>query len=127
MNLRRVGCFLAERSVDHCHECALFAQDESLRLRRGKVCAAIRVGFQPRTVSLVSCQTVERDQAPCDVVGTLVRKKVADEMTAAAGNPRMLIANTTLPWTAEWLFFYELWLVTGEWDGGGHWPTGAGA
>jgi hypothetical protein len=41
-------------------------------------------------------------------------------------NPRMLIADTTVPWAAEWLFFYELWLVTGEWDGGGHWPAGAG-
>lgn len=41
-------------------------------------------------------------------------------------NPRMLIANTTVPWTAEWLFFYELWLVTGEWDGSGHWPPIAG-
>ncbi len=42
-------------------------------------------------------------------------------------NPGMLIANTTVPWAAEWLFFYELWLVTGDWDGGGHWPSGAGA
>jgi hypothetical protein len=42
-------------------------------------------------------------------------------------HPRMLIADTTVPWTAEWLFFYELWLVTGEWDGSGHWPTGVSA
>jgi hypothetical protein len=35
----------------------------------------------------------------------------------------MLVANTTVPWTCEWLFFYEIWLVTGTWDGGGHWPT----
>lgn len=34
----------------------------------------------------------------------------------------MLIANTIVPWAVEWLFFYEVWLVTGEWGGGGEWP-----
>ena len=32
----------------------------------------------------------------------------------------MLLATTVLPWTAEWLMHYELWLVTGKWHGGGH-------
>lgn len=27
------------------------------------------------------------------------------------------IARTILPWTAEWLRFYEIWLATGEWLG----------
>jgi hypothetical protein len=46
-----------------------------------------------------------------------------DEWTAT-----MTIADTILPWTAEWLAHYEIWLVTGEWYGGGDWPprrTGA--
>jgi hypothetical protein len=30
-----------------------------------------------------------------------------------------VIAETLLPWTAEWLFHYEVWLATGEWTGGG--------
>jgi hypothetical protein len=34
----------------------------------------------------------------------------------------MSIARTIIPWTSEWLFFYELWLLTGEWQGGGHEP-----
>lgn len=34
--------------------------------------------------------------------------------------PAMLIARTLLPWTAEWLAHYEIWLVTGTWTGGGH-------
>ena len=25
-----------------------------------------------------------------------------------------------VPWIAEWLLFYEIWLVTGNWNGGGH-------
>jgi hypothetical protein len=36
--------------------------------------------------------------------------------------PTMLLANTIVPWTAEWLMHYELWLVTGEWTGGGDHP-----
>ena len=25
-----------------------------------------------------------------------------------------------MPWVSLWLFFYEIWVVTGEWLGGGH-------
>lgn len=35
---------------------------------------------------------------------------------------KMLIAETIVPWTSEWLFFYEIWKATGEWFGGGDWP-----
>ena len=31
----------------------------------------------------------------------------------------MLLAYTVVPWAIEWLFFYELWLATGQWLGGG--------
>lgn len=30
-----------------------------------------------------------------------------------------LIAHTTIFWTWEWLYFYEGWLVTKKWKGGG--------
>lgn len=33
------------------------------------------------------------------------------------------LANTIIPWTVEWLYFYEIWLATGEWCGGGEHPT----
>lgn len=29
------------------------------------------------------------------------------------------ISRTIVPWTMEWLFFYELWSACGEWHGGG--------
>ena len=29
----------------------------------------------------------------------------------------MLIVDTIVPWTAEWLLHYEVWLATGEWLG----------
>lgn len=35
---------------------------------------------------------------------------------------RCWIADTIIPWTQEWLYFYEIWLATGEWCGGGHIP-----
>ncbi len=28
-----------------------------------------------------------------------------------------LIAMVIVPWTAAWIYFYELWLITGEWLG----------
>ena len=28
----------------------------------------------------------------------------------------MLLADTILPWTSQWLLFYELWLITGHWS-----------
>lgn len=30
---------------------------------------------------------------------------------------RMFLADTIVPWTAEWLAFYELWEETGKWLG----------
>lgn len=32
----------------------------------------------------------------------------------------MLLSKTIIPWTIEWLYFYELWLATGKWLGGGN-------
>ena len=34
-------------------------------------------------------------------------------------NPLMSISRTIVPWTYEWLFFYEVWRRTGIWEGGG--------
>lgn len=29
------------------------------------------------------------------------------------------IAATIVPWAAEWLYHYEIWVLTGQWNGGG--------
>lgn len=34
----------------------------------------------------------------------------------------MLISDCIIPWAVEWLYFYEIWLATGEWCGGGKHP-----
>lgn len=35
----------------------------------------------------------------------------------APWSPDMMVHETIIPWTAEWLVFYELWKDTGEWKG----------
>jgi hypothetical protein len=37
-------------------------------------------------------------------------------------NDRMYLVDSIVPWTAEWLANYEIWLATGDWHGGGVWP-----
>lgn len=37
--------------------------------------------------------------------------------------PDMKLTDTFIPWTAEWLHFFELWLKTGDWLGGGEHPS----
>ncbi|AEA42429.1 hypothetical protein [Fluviicola taffensis] len=32
----------------------------------------------------------------------------------------MFIADRVIPWIPEWLFYYELWLIDGNWHGGGN-------
>lgn len=32
----------------------------------------------------------------------------------------MMIADTFIPWAIEWLYYYEIWRMTGKWLGGGH-------
>ncbi|MBX2995336.1 MAG: hypothetical protein KF681_10945 [Bdellovibrionaceae bacterium] len=33
------------------------------------------------------------------------------------------VADTLVPWTCLWLFHYEIWVLTGEWHGGGKHPS----
>jgi hypothetical protein len=40
--------------------------------------------------------------------------------------PTASLAATIVPWSALWLYYYEAWLVTGEWLGPSS-PHGSGA
>lgn len=33
-----------------------------------------------------------------------------------------LIAEVLVPWVSDWLYYYEAWVTTGEWHGGGIHP-----
>jgi len=35
-------------------------------------------------------------------------------------NDQKVLADTVVPWLSLWLFYYEMWHMTGEWLGGGH-------
>ncbi|MEX2382843.1 MAG: hypothetical protein WD490_10695 [Opitutales bacterium] len=37
-------------------------------------------------------------------------------------DPWMWIADTTLRWAVMWLYYYEIWAMTGVWHGGGTHP-----
>lgn len=37
-------------------------------------------------------------------------------------SPYKVLSKTIVPWIVEWLYFYEIWLATGEWCGGGQHP-----
>lgn len=37
-------------------------------------------------------------------------------------NPSLALDRTIVPWTSLWLFYFEDWLATGEWNGGGVHP-----
>ncbi len=34
-------------------------------------------------------------------------------------NESKTLASTIFPWTIEWLYHYEIWVITGKWEGGG--------
>lgn len=33
------------------------------------------------------------------------------------------LSDTIIPWTSLWLYYYEVWHLTGEWEGGGEHAT----
>ncbi len=35
-------------------------------------------------------------------------------------SPNMLISRTIVHWATEWLYYYEAWVFSGIWYGGGH-------
>lgn len=37
--------------------------------------------------------------------------------------PQMRLGETYIPWTAEWLNYFEEWLLTDVWAGGGEHPS----
>ncbi|CAI2473783.1 Uncharacterised protein [Serratia proteamaculans] len=39
---------------------------------------------------------------------------------------QLKISDTVIPWASLWLFYFELWLHTGHWEGGGKHPAASG-
>lgn len=34
--------------------------------------------------------------------------------------PSMKLADTMVHWAVQWMYYYEIWVTTGKWLGGGH-------
>src|SRR5882757_4081644 len=85
-----------EHAVDDLEERALLPQDEAMCLRESKIFPRRGIRFQAHAVSLIGRQRLELDESPCDVVGALVWKKVADQMATAAGNDETPVLRVVL-------------------------------
>lgn len=40
--------------------------------------------------------------------------------SAGEWNSSMHIAHTIVHWAVQWMYYYEIWMTTGKWMGGGH-------
>ena len=69
-------------------ERAFLAQDEPLAFGEGEVGRAGRIAAQPRTIGLISRETLEADHRMGDVVAAFVRHEIAQQLAAAGGNDR---------------------------------------
>lgn len=66
----------------------------------------------------------ERGVGQYPTVGDEVHIVTNDDLKTIYGwTGDMLIADTIVPWTCEWLIYYEIWLAIGEWYGGGEEPS----
>ena len=54
--------------------------------------------------------------------GTVAPPLCLFDMEAREWNAWKLLADTTVPWSIDWLACYEGWRATGEWAGGGRHP-----
>jgi hypothetical protein len=85
----------------------------------------VRISYQLKKhpfVNVVNPQLIKRDG---ESIPHMYPKKRLCLFHPSKGewNHRMLIAETIIPWTSLWLFYYEAWQVTGEWLGGGEHPN----
>lgn len=65
---------------------SLLCEDEFVILREVEIRNTLRIGFQPCAISLVIRQTFKRDQSERDVVGSLMRHPVAEQIASAFRN-----------------------------------------
>lgn len=86
----------------------------------------VRIGYRSGTspeVSVIEPRLRRRDETepiPHTYIGDylcLYRPKYREWL------PTLFIADTIVPWTSLWLYYYEVWHATGEWLGGGEHPV----
>lgn len=87
----------------------------------------IRVKFRLReypTVEILNPNNLLREKEGSDFIHMFRDSKRGHQMLClfAKGDwtSQKYISETIVPWAAEWCYFYEVWLDTGEWHGGGY-------
>jgi hypothetical protein len=85
--------------------------------RRYTILMRYRLGFRPevRVIDPMLHVREGTDEVPHTFENNLLCLHLNSEW-----RPTMSLADTIVPWASEWLFYYELWLATGTWHGGGH-------
>lgn len=86
-------------------------------LREIEVRSTIVVGFQPRTISFVLGQARKRNQSECDIVSSLMRHPITEQIASAFrndGEPALGVGFEQMP-------FERVELISNE-DGNSHEP-----
>src|SRR5258708_601656 len=65
---------------------SFLAGDEAQRWRHAKIFSSLGIVQQAPAIRFVRGERLERNQPPRDVIGAFMRQKIADQVTAAAGN-----------------------------------------
>jgi len=75
----------------------------------------------PERKSTIHISLISLHQIPMGPEETLHHMRCLDRYCIF--NKSKYLSLTIIPWTIEWLYFYKIWLATGEWCGGGEHPA----
>ena len=78
----------------------------------------VQISYRPSSIPRVKVQS-QLPTRPGEPLPHVYREGVLCLHKVGEWSPDMLIADTIVPWTCEWLIHYEIWLAIGEWYGGG--------
>ncbi len=117
-------CVAQKQGIERNYDCFRCSMPESDRLVcRGRItpdpdCATyeIQIEYSPRTVPIV------RVLSPDLVKSPKIHRYAGGNLCLYfppedPWKPSDLIYRKIIPWIAEWLLYYEIFLVTGEWQG----------
>lgn len=90
----------------------------------GELCATYRVRISYPGGETPRVHVVQPELRPREVDGHIPHMYDQDRLClylpgTGEWSPVKPVAVTIVPWTALWLYFYEVWHATGEWLGGG--------
>jgi len=81
----------------------------------------LTIGLRPK-VKVLNPELKVRDGATC-LPHYYPEDKSLCLHQAHEWNSLFSVADCIVPWTAFWLYFYEVWFFTGSWEGGGTHPV----